>query len=145
MDWEGILKAWTMKVVPNSARITVTRSDSIYSRTDVCARASAWAASVRCSATGATSVIRFLLLVLPRGAVRGPALPRIARLLSYCYPCRSRSRARGHPLASKMFSGDRARPHALPYNEAKAKLAPGEIPGARIYGRTIPAGFLGRP
>src|SRR5271169_1112323 len=32
MEGEGILKACTMKLVPNSARITVTRSDSAYSR-----------------------------------------------------------------------------------------------------------------
>jgi len=30
--WDGILKAWTINVVPNSARMTVTRSDSMYSR-----------------------------------------------------------------------------------------------------------------
>src|SRR5712692_899464 len=35
MDCEGILKAWTTKLVPNSARITVTRRDSAYSRSVV--------------------------------------------------------------------------------------------------------------
>src|SRR6202035_5585259 len=49
MDWDGILKACTTKVVPNSARITVTSSDSIYSRS-VAGRA-----SVCCAAPGRDS------------------------------------------------------------------------------------------
>src|SRR6266849_3625093 len=32
MEGEGILKAWRMKLVPKSARITVTKRDSAYSR-----------------------------------------------------------------------------------------------------------------
>src|SRR5207245_4958962 len=35
IDCEGILNAWTTKLVPNSARITVTSSDSAYSRSEV--------------------------------------------------------------------------------------------------------------
>src|SRR5574337_183789 len=35
MDCEGILKAWTTTLVPNSARITVTSRDSAYSRSEV--------------------------------------------------------------------------------------------------------------
>src|SRR5205807_2324395 len=147
MDWEGILKAWTTKVVPKRARITVTRSDSIYSPTEVCARASARSTSVRCSATGAISVIfcttsRCLTLLHPRGAARAPAPPRIVRLPSYWNLCRSRSPARAHPLASRRSSDDQARPHGPLHTGPKAILSPEEIPVAWTYGRLTPARFL---
>jgi hypothetical protein len=35
MDCDGILKAWTIKVVPKRARRTVTSSDSAYSIAEV--------------------------------------------------------------------------------------------------------------
>src|SRR5882762_4582326 len=57
MDWDGILKAWTINVVPNRARITVTRSDSMYSRSVAGRASSRFPAAPRTSATCAVSVM----------------------------------------------------------------------------------------
>src|SRR5579863_9267162 len=62
MDCEGILNACTINVVPNSARITVTRSDSMYSRTVAgrvasCCAAAASRASTACAVSDVTSFL----------------------------------------------------------------------------------------
>src|SRR3989304_1351811 len=61
MDCEGILKAWTTKGVPKSARRTVTRSDSAYSRSEVRPRAAAPAVAISVSATVAAGTVSSLM------------------------------------------------------------------------------------
>src|ERR1700737_4334406 len=81
MEAEGILNAWTMKLVPNSARMTVTSSDSKYSENVVCsARPCGDGASagtcisgswvVVCSATVSSVRRRHLLQAFQRAARR---------------------------------------------------------------------------
>src|SRR6266478_5213873 len=60
IDWDGILKAWTINVVPNSARMTVTRSDSMYSRSVAAGGASTRFPAAPC--TSATCAVSVMLL-----------------------------------------------------------------------------------
>src|SRR5665213_966912 len=91
MDCEGILNACTINVVPNKARITVTKSDSIYSRTVagwVSARCAA-AASRACTAGTVSDGTRFLSCHR-RPIVSGPRWPPLAPLLFSFSPSPSR-------------------------------------------------------
>src|SRR5580693_7209905 len=101
MDCDGILNACTINVVPNSARITVTRSDSMYSRTVAgCDSAACAAAASRVSTACAVSdVTSFLCPQLYQGRDRsgllrfffrssqshGRGLPRDANLDAKCF------------------------------------------------------------
>src|SRR5882762_605656 len=60
IDWDGILNAWTINVVPNSARMTVTRSDSMYSRSVAAGGASTRFPAAPC--TSATCAVSVMLL-----------------------------------------------------------------------------------
>src|SRR6202021_1815025 len=56
MDCEGILKAWTINVVPKRARRMVTSSDSTYSSAELCADSRCRATETGCSATSSADV-----------------------------------------------------------------------------------------
>src|SRR6266852_2698395 len=121
IDADGILKACTMKLVPNSARITVTSSDSRYSEIVV------WSARCSCFFSG----IR-LSLSLPRArVVPKRSAPHVAPLLFSCCPRPSPCTPPQSKLRSGKPFGGRGR--SLPLRDIQQAPAPvlARVPAGR--------------
>src|SRR5215469_5394072 len=142
MDCEGILKAWTINVVPKRARRRVTRSDSAYSSTELCADSRCWAFETGCSATSSADVSVDIVPFSSRWDLI-PSQPeqsslRPARLLFY-FDLRSEraSAVRAIPPL-QMFSGARGRTHCARGIEQSRARAAATIPAGRTCGRSDP-------
>src|SRR6516162_816924 len=117
MDCDGILKACTTKLVPNNAKITVTRSDSRYSESVVglaCTSSAAsrtvstgvslggisgpaWSTGIAFSGESVSSGIRTHLFAIARLGLQ-QSFERAPRRLLFRFLLRAAFRAR-HPLA----------------------------------------------
>src|SRR5262249_4192799 len=142
IDDDGILNACTMKLVPNSAKRTVTRSDSRYSGSVACARRrrAAFSATTVRSSICSLSVVPSsctansppLLLAANRPPDRERCSPPAAPPLSSCCPARRPGARRRPTLPPQRSSGDRAR--SLPKGDIRlaAVRALAEAPAALI-------------
>src|SRR5439155_12193250 len=138
MEADGILKACTMKLVPKSARITVTNSDSRYSEIVV------WSAWCSCFVSGACS---WISATVSSGIPRQPfacarlswskALRAARCSASFsCCPRLSPYTPRLSKLRSERLSGGLGRflqPCDIPQVHAPV---PARVPATRIFDRT---------
>src|ERR1700676_4788904 len=136
MDCDGILNAWTINVVPNRARITVTKRDSMYSRTVAGCDSERWAAAAsRASTACAVSEVTLFLSSPQLPIVSGPRSQRIAPLLFSFSRIPPRSLAPQCEPRRETFSDDPGRSRQ-PHNRRPEPFpAIAKIPAARIYGR----------
>src|ERR1700726_270884 len=139
IDAEGILNACTMKVVPKRARITVTRSDSMYSekvassprRSGFASRSSGTVCWVIVSSDmGVNFAPRFAPIALAPRLQRAAQLPSLYFLgLKPCWNRRPR-------LLLQRSSDDRARARRQVDIRREPSRGPAKIPAKPICGRS---------